>query len=130
MPIPPVVGQAFKTASGLKASILFDLQPPDSQGRAFAGKVQTNGTFQYSYWRANGVNQDATLNLESLWPTNSPARYMPIMPTPHGAFRIMGQLYQDLNTLKAEWIPKGCVWAVTIDRDGSNNPTVARTALT
>lgn len=129
MTIPPVVGQVFKTTNGNKATIVWE-GAADANGRQFGGKVQNSGTFQYSFWRANGVNQDTNLNLESLWPTNAPTRYCPIMPTTDGTFRIIAQLYNDLNTLKSEWVPKGCLWAVTIDRDGSNNPTVARVALT
>lgn len=130
MPIAPIAGQAFKTQNNKKASIILEVTP-DAEGFSFMGSVQNGGAPAYHFWKPDGTGDTGnSLNLVSLWPTDSPVRYQPIMTTPDGTWRVMTTLYTDLNELKAEWVPKGCLWAVEIDRNGGGNPTVARIALT
>lgn len=130
MPIAPVAGKDFRTSNGLRAVVLQE-GPADTQNRRFFGFVRVNGAFTYTLWRATGVNpSNVEWNIEADWPTASAIRYMAIMPTQDGAFRVMGPIYADLGALRAEWKPKGCAWYLTANRNAQNEPTATVSALT
>lgn len=130
MPIAPVVGKDFKSTGGLRVSIV-QQGPVDVNGASFLGVVrQGGGNFTYSLYTALGVNLDNTAwNLEAEWPTNDPARYQAIMPTSDGTWRVMGTVYAQLPQLSSEWKPKGCLWYLTITRNGGGNPSASVSAL-
>ena len=130
MPVPPVVGQSFKTANGLKATVMQQVTP-DNSGRAFFGLViNSSPAFVYTFWQADGTNQtNANFNLASQWPTTDPVRYHAIMPTQDGTWFVTGPVYVQLQQLSDEWKPRGCAWYLQITRNGSSNPTATVNAL-
>ena len=130
MPIAPVVGKDFRAANGLRVSVIQD-GPPDTANCRFLSVVRNgDGSITYALHRLSGVcPANTNFNLESEWPTNSPAQYNAVMPTQDGAWRIMGMTFVDLNQLSSEWKPQGCLWYVTITRNGGGNPSVSVSAL-
>lgn len=130
MAIQPVVGKQFKTANGQKATIR-DRGPADQGGYRFTGEVRDNGVFNYTFWKNDGVSVNPDYNLVADWPTDSPERYFAIMPTSDGAWYVTGPLYNSVSGLKKDWVPKGCVWYLSISRDMNGNPaTPTITAIT
>lgn len=117
MPVAPIVGKDFETASGLKASVKLKFDKPDVNGILFTGIVKLNGDDQAAFWKADGVSPTTDYTLDSLWPADDARQYQPIMITDDGVFRAQAYYYAEIGSLKHDWVPRGCKFALKLDKD-------------
>lgn len=124
MPISPQVNKDFETANGRRATVRLKLDKPDVNGVQFMGVVRLNGDEQMAGWRNDGTCPGAPeFTLKSLWPADDSRQYQPVMKTDDGVYRAMASYFAELGSLRHDWIPRGCKYALKLERSPEGPPT-------
>lgn len=117
MPIAPIVGKDYETANGLRATVKLKFDKPDVNGVLFTGVVKLNGDDQAAFWKADGASPTADYTLDSLWPADDARQYQPIIKTDDGIYHVLGYFFAELGSLKHDWYPRGCRFALKLDKN-------------